>query len=294
MDLEKEKYINSINLNINTDFPYLALDVVNDKSYPKNLGFQVMHWHDDLQFIYVLSGAIEVTTLDDIVQVKTGEGIFINKNVIHHVKRIKDCHYNSFIFPNYFLEFYAGAYVKSFVDSVVENEQFTFYHFIQGSVWHDEILSVLSQLADIENNKTEFYIYEVLVYLSSLWLTMIKNINFPKRKQKNIVNIRIQKILRYIEENYSENLTLEDLAKSANISKSECSRCFKSSLNTTPYKYLNEIRLLKATQLLKHTNEPIGNIAVTIGFNQMSHFGKCFKEKTGYSPKEYRDMENLK
>ncbi len=43
MDSEKEKYINSVNLNSHTDFPYLVLDVIGDKSYPRNPGFQVMH-----------------------------------------------------------------------------------------------------------------------------------------------------------------------------------------------------------------------------------------------------------
>ena len=56
MDLEKENYINSVNLNIDTDFPYLVLDVEGDKACPRNPGFQVMHWHEDLQFIYVLDG----------------------------------------------------------------------------------------------------------------------------------------------------------------------------------------------------------------------------------------------
>ncbi|WP_416810440.1 helix-turn-helix domain-containing protein [Dorea formicigenerans] len=87
-------------------------------------------------------------------------------------------------------------------------------------------------------------------------------------------------------------ITLADLSKSANISKSECSRCFKLSLNTTPYKYLTEYRLSMAAQLLKTTREPVGNIAASVGFRQMSHFGKCFKEKTGYSPKAYREVEN--
>ena len=63
----KKAFINSVNLNADTGFPYLVLDVVNDRSYPKNPGFLVMHWHEDLQFIYVLEGEIEVRTLDEAV-----------------------------------------------------------------------------------------------------------------------------------------------------------------------------------------------------------------------------------
>ena len=63
-------------------------------------------------------------------------------------------------------------------------------------------------------------------------------------------------------------------------------------MNTTPYKYLTEFRLSKAAQLLTKTNEPVGNIAAAVGFHQMSHFGKCFREKTGYSPREYRESRD--
>ena len=69
MKNERNNCINSVNLNADSDFPYLVLDVVGDQSYPRNPGFQVMHWHEDLQFIYVLDGEIEIKTLDTSVQV---------------------------------------------------------------------------------------------------------------------------------------------------------------------------------------------------------------------------------
>ena len=96
--------------------------------------------------------------------------------------------------------------------------------------------------------------------------------------------------LTYIETHYGSEISLDNLAKSGNVSKSECLRCFKTSMQTTPYKYIMEYRLSKAAALLKATDEPIGNIASDVGFRQISHFGKCFREKTGYSPREYRNI----
>lgn len=290
MDLKKENYINSINLNIDTDFPYLVLDVTGKNSYPRNPGFQVMHWHEDLQFIYVLDGIIEVRTLDHSLWIRAGEAIFINKDVVHFVGEVKDCHYNSFLFPPYFLAFYAGSPAKDFVDNVITNERLPFVHFTPAAGWHKEVTAILQQLVQLEKDRTKFYVYEVLVKLSFLWLTMRKNITLPQEQKESPVPLRMQKILRFIEEHFSEDLTLSDLSASANISKSECSRCLKMSMDTTPYKYLTEYRLSKAAQLLAKTNEPVGNIAAAVGFHQISHFGKCFKEKTGYSPKAYRGL----
>lgn len=317
MKSEKEKYINSVNLYVDTDFPYLVLDVIDDRSYPRNPGFQVMHWHEDLQFIYVLGGSIEVKTLDNTVSVQAGEGIFINKNVVHFVRRTGECHYNSFIFPAQFLEFSFHSPAKLFVDVVVENEQFSLFHFTSGEEWQEKALMLLCRLSELsrcyssgdtgaqrlqyrrersvcESDGTDrrgFYVYEVLVLLSALWLTMRKNILLPPKQQESTVSMRMQKFLRCIEQHYPEDLTLEDIAESASVSKSECLRCFHLTLQTTPYKYLMEYRLSKAAELLKKTDQPVSDISACVGFHQVSHFGKCFKEKTGYSPREYRNIE---
>lgn len=85
-----------------SDFPYLVLNVLNHQSFPINPGFQVMHWHEDLQFIYVVAGDIEIKTLDSDILLNTNSGLFINKNVVHLVKNNNNCHYKSIIFPGLF------------------------------------------------------------------------------------------------------------------------------------------------------------------------------------------------
>lgn len=272
----------------NTDFPYLVLDVVNQKSFPQNPGFQVMHWHEDFQFIYVIDGKIKFLTLNKRIEVSASQGIFINKNILHQVKEFTSCHYKSFVFPDYFLKFYFGSPAGVFVDSISENEDLEFYHFTGQNEWENTVLNLLQKLTEMEEKKTEFYPYEILLILSSLWLTFRKNILLPPQQQENIVSIRMQKFLNYIANHYAEDISLESLAKIGNVGKSECLRCFKASLQTTPYKYLMEYRLSKAADLLKTTDLPIGVIFENVGFHQVSHFGKCFKEKTGYSPKDYR------
>lgn len=285
---KKETFINSVNLNAGTDFPYLVLDVINDHSYPKNPGFQVMHWHEDLQLIYVLRGSIELRTLDSSIRLGAGDGVFINKNIVHYVQQLEDCHYNSFLFPDYFLGFYLESPAKRFVDNVTSQEQLAFVRFGKKQDWCCEILSILHRLSELEKNKTEFYVYDVLVLLSQIWLTMCKNILLPVGKVQNTTNGRMQKFLSYIEQHYAEDVSLEDLSQSANVSKSECLRCFKLSMQTTPYKYLVEYRLSKAASMLKNSDSAVEMIAANVGFHQASHFGKCFREKTGMSPSEYR------
>lgn len=288
-------YINSINLKSNSDFPYLVLNVINDNSFPRNPGFQVMHWHEDLQFIYVLDGEIEVKTLEKSNFLKKGDGIFINQNVVHLVKKNGKCHYKSFIFPKYFLEFYIGSPAESYVDCVVvSNIETLLFKTENGNA--KKILQLLYELSELEKRKDKFYSYEVLCKLSCVWLEICKRFSHCYENHSDIGEKRMRKFLNFIENNYSQNITLAELAKSANVSKSECLRSFKSTMQTTPYKYLTEYRLSKAASLLKNSDELIGNIATFVGIEQSSHFGKLFKEKTGMSPREYRKcyQNNLK
>lgn len=288
--MKQNEYINSVNLNQNTNFPYLVLNVINDNSYPRNPGFRVMHWHEDIQFIYVLEGDIEVVTLENRTLLHKGEGFFINKNVVHLVDKVDACHYNSFIFPDYFLRFYVGSPADQIVNQIIGKETFPIFP-IADTKENQPILRTLRKLSSLEQNKTSLYPYEVLSALSILWLEFCHIVHITEKeshKKNSQIPNRMAIFLQYIELHYREDVTLEMLAQSANVSKSECLRCFKSTLQITPYKYLMEYRLSKAAELLKNTDMLIENIASSVGFEHLSHFGKCFREKTGFSPSEYR------
>lgn len=289
MDGKREAYINSVNFRGDTDFPYLVLEVVNARSYPQNPGFQVMHWHEDLQFLYVKRGKVRLITLDGSAFAAAGEAVFINKNVVHQIQQVEECRYNSFLFHDYFLGFYVGGPARALVDSIAGKEQLPFVRFEPGTGWNREVLSALRRLSELEGEeKTEFYAYEVLLRLSEIWLLLCKNISLPVERKKSAVEVRMQKFLHHIERHYGEALSLADLAESAHVSKSECLRCFRQSMGTTPYQYLMEYRLSQAAALLKRTDDPIERIANQVGFGQASSFGKYFRRKTGLSPREYR------
>ncbi len=123
----------------------------------------------------------------------------------------------------------------------------------------------------------------------AIWLELAKNLDVPDKTEENETLKRMHKFLEYIEHHYFEDITLEALAQSASVSKSECLRCFKTTMQDTPYRYLIEYRLQRATDLLRNTDLPIGQIAQAVGFQSQSHFGKLFKERTGYTPKQYRE-----
>ncbi|BDM83727.1 helix-turn-helix domain-containing protein [Acaryochloris marina] len=99
---------------------------------------------------------------------------------------------------------------------------------------------------------------------------------------------QLLKVLDYIDAHLSNEITLADLAALVDISQFHFGRLFKQSLGRSPYQYLMLQRLERAKTLLKHTDQPIVEIALECGFNSHSQFGRKFRQMTGVTPKVYR------
>ncbi len=95
-------------------------------------------------------------------------------------------------------------------------------------------------------------------------------------------------ILAYINTNYNKQITIDELAKKSGFSKSRFSHIFSHVTDTTPIKYLNDIRLKMSCEMLSATNESIAEIAIACGFNDPLYFSRLFKRKYGTTPSEYR------
>lgn len=284
-----DEYLNSVNLNIEKDFPYLCMDIENGKSVPEPPGFRVMHWHEDVQFIYVFTGEVHLRTLEQTAVVPAGQGIFINQSVVHFVAADMACHYKSFVFPEQLVSFYPGSPAVKYVKRITDCEQISCLPLSPDVEWQYRILERLRRLSRLEAEPSECYEYEVLAGLAALWLDLTKHIDAPDKPAESETLIRTRKFLEYIERHYAEDITLEALAQSASVSKSECLRCFRATMQDTPYRYLTEYRMQKAAGLLKDTELSIDQVALAVGFHSQSHFGKLFKERTGHTPKKYRD-----
>ena len=99
---------------------------------------------------------------------------------------------------------------------------------------------------------------------------------------------RIKGAVAFIDGHYSEKITLNQLAESSGLSQTLFSRLFKKTMQTTPIRYITEIRLNAARKLLSETDRTLVNIAAETGFYDEAHFVKTFKTSRGLTPGEYR------
>jgi len=107
-------------------------------------------------------------------------------------------------------------------------------------------------------------------------------------KTKEISAWKIRRLVEFIEENLEGNLTLEALAGEVQISPLYLPRAFKSAVGQSPHQYVLTRRLERARNLLRNTDNPIVEVALSSGFSSQSHLSNWFLRTVGISPAAYR------
>jgi AraC family transcriptional regulator len=132
---------------------------------------------------------------------------------------------------------------------------------------------------------------EVVVYLLSRHKQIAKEINqlaAVKKSTQTEIYKRLCLSLNYLHSYYTQELSLDELAGIACLSKFHYLRVFKSVFQLSPYQYLLKLRLEKAGELLKHTSIPVSEMSVELGFQNITSFSRLFHQRYGYSPTQYR------
>lgn len=104
---------------------------------------------------------------------------------------------------------------------------------------------------------------------------------------KNL-NTYLRKAIEYVEEHYSTEVTINEVANHLSISQSYLGKLFKTEINTTFVEFVTRIRIYKSVELLKNKNMPIYEIAERVGYKDYRYYSMIFKKMMGLTPKEYQ------
>lgn len=253
------------------------------------------HWHNELELGIIVDGSAVVEAGSDKYRIQAGEGFFINSNVLHAAVAPEDgvCEMHSVVFhPLAVSGGMDNVIWQKYMKPLVENQAEAGVHFIPDTAWHREILEGIEtvwQLAEKEDYGFEVHIRNALSTMMALLAEHQSSAGQKAfgREQRN--HIRIKEMLTYIQANYDRELTIEEIAGASAISVSECIRCFRATIGTTPIAYLKSYRLQQAALKLQLSTDKIAAIAESCGFQEMSYFAKSFKEMYGCTPSEYRN-----
>lgn len=236
----------------------------------RNYKMPSMHYHSAYELYYLEAGCRDYFVGDKLFSVSAGDFVLIKPGVLHRtggaycVRTL--VHFTDAFLQSIFRTDAAVRLVRCF-DSI---------KIVPSTEQHNHLVNLLKRLAKIDD-RTEF----VLV-LAQLLLELEQCI------KEEISQDQVGSIVAYINRNYADIKTLDQIASYFFISKYHLCRIFKSAMQMTIVDYLNQIRIKNARQLLELSDQDMGNIAELCGFSSISYFSAVFKKSIGISPTRYR------
>ena len=254
----------------------------------------IWHWHREIELIHMIKGRLQVSAPSEQMILENGELAFVNSGVMHAASNAgkEECLFHSFVFsPDYLCNGEDGVFWQKYICPLIENSGVQSVRFSQEMMVTQYINTWMKKCWAACEQEPFGYEFIIREELSRTMLEIIEKSNGAGRpadlKYKR-ANERVKLMLEYIREHYMEEITTKELASCASISESECLRCFKNVLGTTPIQYVKKYRLQLAADMLKTTTYTVTEIAGNCGFEHMSYFAKSFQEMFGITPREYR------
>lgn len=274
-------------------FPVNICVVRKYSDLPIGSGFKSLHRHEDLQFVLCTKGYVNYQVNGIEYKLKEKEALFINKGALHMSNDMsEDGEYVTLTFPEELLFFFKESRMKyKYVWPYTRMDFLRCYEIKE----KNQIIKCLYDIYNIHLNGSDMFEYDVSILITMIWRDLVKSlskIDFIPNKKDVERQERVQVMLVYIHTYYADELSLKDIADAGMMSIAQCNRCFNKMLNVTPYEYLIQYRLQKATNLLKDATLNVTEISEIVGFNNVTHFIQVFKKVYGISPKKYRMMED--
>ena len=251
------------------------------------------HWHDEMEAIYVDSGECILFTGARRYTLRAGQGIFINTDVLHAAQGIAStgCRFHSMVFHPRLIgggidSIFWQNYLRPLIGSGLRCLP------LDGSApWHEAALSRIESAWQEGAADAPGYEFRVRAALSELIFLLFSHlpasgIHTSEKARRD--GERIKQMLRFIQLNFAEEITVADIARSATLSESECLRCFRSTIGVPPIQYVKRYRVQRAAELLTSTDQKIADIGAACGFQDTSYFNRAFRELKGVAPGEYR------
>lgn len=248
------------------------------------------HWHEDWEIIICSRGRVRVAVPAVIIDLRAGDGIFLGSNVIHEVAGDGPVgEIRSAVFHPRFIAGMDSVIWQKYLQPLSDGN--VFLTLSQETDWQKECLDLFLSCWQTVIQEPPGYELLSRESLARFVLSVNRYVTSSQKElspQARRENDRVKIMLRHIHAHYMESLTISQIAESASVSESECLRCFRHALHTSPGKYLKDFRLQKAAVLLSGTKERIGDIGAACGFLDAAYFTKQFREEKGCTPKEYR------
>ncbi|WMJ87321.1 GH39 family glycosyl hydrolase [Anaerocolumna sp. MB42-C2] len=238
------------------------------------------HWHGSIEIYLVLSGDITVILESETFHLIEDDILLINSNQLHEI------HCNDNVVAVLQIK---HSYFKQWINDS------TFFE-VNSSIFHNksrflELKRSIAKLIYLNYNNTDCDDLLCISHSYQLLHELVKNFKcndtkLTGNKSKNLK--RLKGIIEYLNDNYTENITLNTVAEREYLSASYLSHFFEKNMGVSFFNFLTGIRMNHAVNDLLNTNLTIEQIAANNGFANSRYFVSCFKKEYGILPKQYQ------
>ena len=279
LDDEKNILFNFLSI---SHFPISLLKL----EYPSYTDCILKHQHTRIEILIIDEGSLEVVTNSNRFIAQEGDIVVINSGAIHEGKTLDEpVKYRVIMFELSFLE---NHYQMEDILRPFQTNALLFVEVIRDV----SILEMCNRIFDAAGIQSEFVllsvtglIYQLLYELIHLYAYSVKEIACADNE--------FSRVLVFISGNYCNNITSSSISKTFGYSQAYFCRLFKSITGLTVSKYIQDLRLQKAKELLQKTQHSISYISSEIGYNNPVYFSKCFRERYNMTPIQYRQKHIL-
>lgn len=275
-------------------FPYM----VYRGQLPEYIQSFPVHWHKEMEIIYVVNGHGTVTVQTSKYNLCEGDIILIQPETLHSIEQLDNQHmeYFNIIFDFNLLESDTSYCYINFLKPIYERRK-TVPVYIKDK----EPLSVLitPHIKYLIDNRKQKFSGDELMVKSNLY-AIIHHINkFCTETSDSSLKLesnynKIKEVLMYVHTHYSEKLTVENASSLINYSPNYFSKLFHELTGTSFIQYVINYRLDIASEKLINTKLTITEIAEETGFSNLPYFTRSFTAKYGSTPNAYRKLKNNK
>lgn len=248
------------------------------------------HWHNEVEVFFMEQGSLIYRTPNRMLRFDKGDVGFINANILHMTKAVGSSpsmqQYHIFL-PQMLACPLNSTIETRYLEPLSKNNSADLVRFSAHTTQAKDMRGYMNRAYALYTQKPFGFEIRLRNAVSELWLLLLENMPETTKVSVSHDLERVRSMVHYIETNYAEKISLEDIAGAACIGKGEGARCFKRMLHMTPFTFLISYRIDRAKEMLSHSGETVTNISLSCGFPSQNYFCKVFREKTGMTPLEY-------
>ena len=255
---------------------------------PKRAFHIPVHWHDEVEIIYIKKGSITIYIGEESFPAREGDLFFVNSGELHFMESDDmNVEYYTLLFPWAFLSFQIEDALEREVFMPLRQKKLLLPIRAEEPISERQISAIICEVIAVNDKKEKGYQLRTRSLLLELVECFIKEDAFLQATITGTSGIQ-RELLAYIQEHYTEKITLSMLASEFHLSEKYISWYFKEHFNISFIQYVSHLRMTKAKDLLLTTEQSVTEIAFSCGYPSVNFFIRSFKELHGVTPLQYR------